>query len=58
MGVLRAIITVVVSVAIVNVIFRNKRQLEQYPLFKQLLPFFSSKCYFIVAIMTIIMILW
>ena len=45
MGVLRAIITVVVSVAIVNVIFRNKRQLEQYPLFKQLLPFFSSKCY-------------
>jgi len=58
MGVLRAIITVVVSVLTVNFIFRNKERLEQYPIFKQVLPFFDNKCYFIIAIMTLVMILW
>ena len=58
MGLLRAILTVVISVAAVNFLFRNKRTLEQYPVFKQVLPYIDNKCYFIIAIMTIVMILW
>ena len=59
MGLLRAIITVVISVAFVNFLYRNKERLEQYPVFKQLLPYISdSKCYFIIGVMVLIMVLW
>ena len=59
MGLLRAVITLFVSVTLVNFIFKNKERLEQYPMFKQILPYFeSSKCYFIITIMVLIMILW
>jgi len=58
MGLLRAIITLVISSAVVNFIFKNKQKLEQYPVFKQLLPYFENKCYFIIGVMVIIMILW
>ena len=58
MGLLRAIITLVLSFAVVNFLFKNKERLEQYPVFKQLLPYIDNKCYFVLGIMTIIMVLW
>ena len=59
MGLLRAIITAVISFVTVNFLYKNKEKLEQYPIFKQLLPYLDGgKCYFIIIIMIICMVLW
>ena len=59
MGLLRAIITAVISLAAVNFLYNNRKRLERYPIIKYLIPYLDgSKCYFIIAAMIILMILW
>ena len=59
MGLLRAIVTAVISLAAVNFLYKHREKLEEYPIIKYLVPHLEgSKCYFIIAIMILLMILW
>lgn len=59
MGLLRAIITLVISITILNVILRYKDSLENYPLVKHLVPLLEEKkCYILIGIMLFLMVIW
>lgn len=59
MGALRAIITTLISIYIVNIIYNNKNKLNKYPIFNTVLPYMNKgKAYAIIMIMIIIMIIW
>jgi len=59
MGALRAIITTLISIYIVNIIYNNKNKLKKYPIFNPVLPYMNKgKAYAIIMIMIIIMIIW
>ena len=59
MGLLRAIITMVISITILNVILRYKDSLEQYPIVKHMVPLLEEKkCYILIGIMLMLMVIW
>ena len=59
MGALRAIITTLISIYIVNIIYNNKNKLKKYPIFNAVLPYLNKgKAYAIIIIMIIIMLIW
>jgi len=59
MGLLRAIITLVISITILNVILRYKETLEQYPILRHIVPLLEEKkCYILIGIMLILMVIW
>ena len=59
MGLFRALIISGSSIAIVNLIESNKKQLSKHPLMKQFLPYFNNyKCHAIIIVMIFFMILW
>ena len=59
MGLLRAILTLFISIASVNIIFKNKERFEKIPILNLILKHFDGKqCYIIIAIMTIVMVIF
>jgi|UniRef100_A0A6C0LXJ5 hypothetical protein len=59
MGLLRAIITLVISITILNLILRYKESLEKYPILRHFVPLLEEKkCYILIGIMLILMIIW
>jgi len=59
MGLFRAVIILLISMSIANMIFNNKHIFVKYPFVKKILLYFdNSKCYFIISLMTFLMILW
>jgi len=59
MGALRAIITTLISVYLVNLLNNNKNKIKKYPYLKYIIPYLDrSKSYIIILFMVIIMILW
>jgi len=58
MGLIKAVLNVAISIAIVNMIYKYKIQLAKYPILNRLLPYLDgSKCYIIILMMFLIMVL-
>lgn len=59
MGLLRAIIILSISVISVNILMKKKKYVEKIPILNLILKYFEgNKCYIIIAIMTLLMIIF
>ena len=60
MGLLRAIITISISIFLVQFIYNKKNKFQNLPILNQLLPYFDDKykSYIIIIIMFLIITLW
>ena len=56
MGLLKAIFTLVISIVLVNYIYKNKNELKDHTIFRFIIPYTNSmeKSYLIIISMTII----
>lgn len=56
MGLLKAIFTLVISIVLVNYIYKNKNELKDHTIFRFIIPYTNSmeKSYLIIICMTII----
>ena len=56
MGLLKAIFTLVISIVLVNYIYKNKNELKDHTIFRFIIPYSNSmeKSYLIIISMTII----
>ena len=59
MGLLRAIVTLVLSMTIINGLLRYKETLEEYPIVRHLVALVEKKkCYVLIGIMLLITTIW
>ena len=59
MGLFKAFITLIVSIILVNYIYKNQEKYNKYPIFKLIFPYiYNHKSNLIIGFMMLIMIIW